>query len=190
MVKKVRGVGIMDSNSSVNNKKTEAYNKWIDMLGRCYSERVHTRRPNYSKCTVCDEWLTFSVFEEWFNKNNIVGHHLDKDILVEGNTVYSPTTCCFVPRYINNLFSTRERSKGTQPIGVLLETFTGKYKAAISINGRPVNLGRYDSPEQAHKEWLKAKREYCRKIAIDSYMKDEIDEQTMNAIIKKAYGLC
>ena len=40
-----------------------------------------------------------SVFEQLYLPEGI-----DKDILVKGNKVYSPNTCCLVPKNVNNLF--------------------------------------------------------------------------------------
>lgn len=39
--------------------------------------------------------------ENW--KPHMEGWHLDKDILLKGNKVYSPETCAFVPAKINSL---------------------------------------------------------------------------------------
>lgn len=58
-------------------------------------------KPTYEGCTVCDEWLYFSNFKKWFDENYIEGFQLDKDIIIRGNKVYSPQTCCFVPKEIN-----------------------------------------------------------------------------------------
>ena len=37
------------------------------------------------------------ISKEWFDKNYIEGWHLDKDLIVKGNKVYSPTTCMLPP---------------------------------------------------------------------------------------------
>ena len=60
------------------------------------------------------------------------GMELDKDILVKGNRVYSPDTCCFIPMAINVLFSPGRKKKNNLPQGVTL-TANGKYKVEICI---------------------------------------------------------
>lgn len=93
----------------------QEYRTWSHMLERCYSKKYQQRKPTYKGCTVCDEWLNFQNFAEWYNKNyyEINGETicLDKDILVIGNKLYSPNTCIFVPNSINVLFATRKKYK-------------------------------------------------------------------------------
>ena len=48
--------------------------------------------------------------KEWFDNpvnGYKEGYSLDKDILVKGNKIYSPETCCFVPQDVNILFTKR-----------------------------------------------------------------------------------
>ncbi|URW85616.1 hypothetical protein M5E86_18495 [Blautia wexlerae] len=90
--------------------KEQKYNLKSNMKTRCYNENYHKTRPDYEECTVCDEWLDDKkLFYEWVDHNfyEIEGEptvELDKDILVPGNKVYSPDTCIFVPKRINDLF--------------------------------------------------------------------------------------
>lgn len=55
--------------------------------------------------------MYFSNFLKWFNGNYIKGYALDKDILIKGNKVYSPETCCFVPYEINTLVTNRKNGR-------------------------------------------------------------------------------
>lgn len=97
------------------------------MYQRCYNEGIHKIKPCYKDCTICEEWLNDKYsFYEWVNDGNfyeIDGEstvHLDKDILVKGNTIYSPETCLFVPASINSLFggTAPKKDKGL-PLGVI-----------------------------------------------------------------------
>ena len=47
---------------------------------------------------------------------------IDKDILVKGNKVYSPNTCCLVPGYVNNLFTKHNISNAIILLSELLIT--------------------------------------------------------------------
>lgn len=75
------------------------YSVWRNLLGRCYSPKVKNYKA-YSDCIVCDEWHNYQNFAEWYDSNIYqVGTermHLDKDILVKNNRLYSPDTCLMV----------------------------------------------------------------------------------------------
>ena len=96
-----------NTKTKINGIKKESYKVWYSMLQRCYKE-CYINKPTYKDCTVCDEWLCFENFEKWYNENYYEVDdeimNLDKDILVKGNKIYSPETCCFVPKRINILF--------------------------------------------------------------------------------------
>ena len=85
------------------------------MLERCYDTEHSYKFPTYENCIVCDEWLNYQNFARWFDINyyEIEGEVmcLDKDILFKGNKIYSPKTCIFVPRGINNLFTKNDKCR-------------------------------------------------------------------------------
>ena len=188
-IKLVYGIGISDIQSTYDGIVLKSYHKWIGMLGRCYYKSTFISHPSYIVCSVCDAWKVYSNFKKWFDEHYIDGYELDKDILIDGNKVYSPETCCFVPRYINLLFGDHEKGRGNYLIGVSFDKSRNLYQAKLSMYSKCYNLGRFNNEIDAHNAWLKAKRDYTRKLAIDAYMNNEIDERIMNAIIKKAYNL-
>lgn len=81
-----------------------AYKRWIGIIKRTVDDNIKNLYYSYSDCTICDEWLSFSAFFEWFEANYVDGWDVDKDILVKNNKLYSPQTCCFVPKEINETF--------------------------------------------------------------------------------------
>lgn len=117
------------------------------MLLRCYSKKEKLKLPTYDKCVVCDDWLTFSKFKLWFDKNHVEGWQLDKDLLFEGNKLYSPETCIFVPRRFNTLTTKRSRKK-TTPMGVSID-HQNRYYAYVSDGAKTISLGHYDKVEEA-----------------------------------------
>lgn len=118
--KLVCGVGINDEELQIYvfGRNIKSYDCWRDMIKRCYDEKVQTKQPTYIGCTVTPEWLYFSTFKKWYDANYIAGFHLDKDILVEGNKIYSPDTCRFVPTNINALLTDRRNYRGFLPLGI------------------------------------------------------------------------
>ncbi|WP_080845590.1 hypothetical protein [Cytobacillus gottheilii] len=109
--KTVYGVGyygVGQHISSENHKMSHKYKTWHGMMRRCYDKEFHKRSPIYADCAVAEVWHNYQNFGDWYDENyySIDGHmmHLDKDILVKGNKIYSPDTCIFVPAAINSLF--------------------------------------------------------------------------------------
>lgn len=144
------------------------YRKWSAMLERCYSPSAHVKNPTYSDCTVCHEWLTFSVFREWMSLQKWEGLELDKDIRVLDNRQYGPETCVFVSSRINRLLNPQNKTRGKYPLGVSFHKSTGKYSANCNnLNKGFVYLGEYDSPAEAHVTYLKRKYEIITTIATD-----------------------
>ena len=93
------------------------------------------------------------------------GWHLDKDILIKGNKIYSPKTCCFVPREINNLLISRRNGRGDLPIGVTKDKKLEKFIAQVSINKKQVRLGTFGTPEEAFQAYKTAKENYIKQKA-------------------------
>ena len=118
------GVGINDADYTVNpiingrNKMCLFFSSWQGMLERSYSQRYHALNPTYKDCSVCKLWLRFSEYKKWMEAQDWEGKDLDKDILVPGNKVYSPLTCCFVSHAVNSLLLDRGRARGDYPQGV------------------------------------------------------------------------
>lgn len=135
------------------------YTRWSKMITRCYSSVFTADNPAYEGCSVCKEWHKFSSFKSWMGKQIWEGLHLDKDILLEGNKVYSPSTCAFVSKTTNNFILDRSAPRGEGMLGVL------------SRNGRFMTrcldkyLGTYDTSEEANAVWRKFKHDLACKLA-------------------------
>ena len=175
------GVGINDCDTNiydVNGKMIPPFRAWHGMLGRCYGKGYLSRHPSYEQCEVCGEWMKYSVFEEWWNQHRIEGWHLDKDILVKGNKVYAPDTCCFVPQEINKLFCKAGTLRGVYPIGVRFHK--EKFEAQLSIAGKTKYLGCFTNIEEAFQSYKKAKESWIKELA-DKY-KDQLETRVYEAL--------
>lgn len=167
-----QGVGINDAwystTTEVNGKRVQCpyYQRWSDMLTRCYSEKYHDREPTYKGCYVCDEWLTFSNFKVWMEKQDWKGKQLDKDLLNQNNKEYSPDNCLFVSRHINSLLLTRVLHRGEFMLGVHLHKETGKFRSqCCDGKGKIIRLGLYSKELSAHNAYKKYKYALIAKIA-------------------------
>ena len=95
--------GVGPYKARINNIKTKAYVTWFSMMTRCYNPTYHKRQPTYIDCEVCEEWLNFQNYAKWFEENYYESDYkleLDKD-LFSSSKVYSPDTCCFLPKKLN-----------------------------------------------------------------------------------------
>ena len=159
--RKVHGVGTNDAEYAVSYRGSEGrlltcpyYSKWEGMLRRCYSPLAY---PTYKGCTVIDEWLLFSNFRSWMEKQDWQGKQLDKDILVIGNKIYGKATCIFVSAGINSLMLDSRKSRGKYPLGVDFSKNSGKYRARCRVGKVSKALGYYKSPQLAHLAYLRCK---------------------------------
>jgi hypothetical protein len=69
----VFGVGFLGYGvhvSKINDKATQPYNCWHAMLERCFSKPYRKKHPQYIDYVICDEWLNFQNFSEWYEKNS------------------------------------------------------------------------------------------------------------------------
>lgn len=165
-------------------ERSKAYVTWKSMLNRCYSSNYHKKQKSYRECEVCKEWLNFQNFARWFYDNYYeIGEytmHLDKDILVKGNKVYSPDTCIFVPQFINKLFTKTNSKRGQFPIGV--SKYKTKYKAYCNDGSKhQIWLGIFDTEEDAFHAYKKCKEKLIVDVA-NEYV-TSIPKKLYNALI-------
>lgn len=155
-------LGIGKYTKRVENKMSKCYQTWQSMLERGYSKKYKLKKPTYKDVTVCEEWHNFQNFAQWFEDNYKEGFELDKDILVKGNKIYSPETCCFVPQVINIIYVKSSTSRSGLPIGV---TRSGKkFRGRFGKNRE--HLGLFNTPEEAFQAYKIAKELYIIKMAI------------------------
>ena len=183
--KMVHGAGLNDSickiSQKINGKKAicQYYRKWADMLNRCYNPKFQERDPTYIGVTVCEEWLTFSRFKSWMETQDWEGMELDKDIIKPGNKMYSPETCCFVPRALNGLLNDRGSARGDCPRGVTF--YQSKYIARCGFNGKNKYLGLFSTPEEASLVYRKFKANLVAEIAFE-----QVDERIEHGLMLHA----
>lgn len=148
---------------------TPAYKKWHGMINRCYNAKKLERRKKYSLCTVSAEWHDFQNFAEWFysQEYNDRGYQVDKDLLVKGNKIYSPESCCLVPLELNTLLTDSGSSRGELPIGVTFHKLHRLFRARVSMNNKVVCLGYFEDAESAAQSYKKAKETYVKEKALE-----------------------
>jgi len=124
------------------------------MLARCYGGG----HPTYLDCEVDERWWNYQVFAAWFYDNYVEGFHLDKDLLVEGNRIYSPETCLFVTPQLNTLFW-----KGGHGVR---RRRGGSFRAVIKLKGQKVKIGTYKTVQHAARVYRATKVKEVRRQAM------------------------
>jgi len=116
-------------------KALRVYYVWQGIISRCYNP-LHDSYERYGGrgVTVDERWHYFQEFAKWYivqqergMGNAHVNWHVDKDILFEGNLLYGPDTCCFVPEDVNVFFATLN-AKG-------YSLHKGLFKVSLAIAG-------------------------------------------------------
>lgn len=176
--KLVYGVGVNDADYPVtryeykDGSRTRVwvcpiYRKWCDMLGRCYSESIQKRQPSYIGCHVFSEWHLFSNFHSWMSSQEWQGLELDKDLLCEGNKIYHPDFCVFIPGEINNFLTDCRSSRGDYPIGVSICQDGKKFRSSCRnpFSMKREFLGVFSCPNDAHAAWRRCKHKHAEVFA-------------------------
>jgi hypothetical protein len=154
--------------------KCPYYVKWKEMIRRAYSSKYHEKKPTYIGCSVCDEWIYFSQFKAWVDRQpdkEWASKRLDKDLLLWNNKHYSPETCVFITEKTNSFLTDRAATRGEYMIGVCNPK--RKYKATkpfCASCGNPFKredayIGYYSTELEAHLAWKKKKHKYSCLLA-------------------------
>lgn len=147
---------------------------WRHVLERTVAGHDKSR---YEDCEVVDSWHCFQNFAEWavVQKNAFAAegngrlYHLDKDMVKDGNRIYCPEYCVFLPSEVN-CFHTKKEVGNTGFIGVNeirgeKEGYKTGYIARCHKGDVREYLGYYDTPEEAHAVYKIHKEAYAKELA-------------------------
>jgi hypothetical protein len=168
--------------------KDPCYVSWKNMMQRCYDHNILSVRKTYRGCAVANEWLSFSSFMLWWENNQVDGWQIDKDILTQGNKIYSELNCVFVPAVINSFITDSKAKRGNHPIGVHWRERSGKFRAQCCnpLSGRQETLGLFDDQDSANMAWAERKLELvpliCEKFS-------QMDDRVAPALINRFKGM-
>ena len=183
----VFGVGVVGTKypPSKSGVQTKEYKLWCRMLVRCYSESFKKKQPTYEGCEVSDKFRSYEYFYEWCNEQIGFGNegwHLDKDLLIKGNNVYSEDSCVFIPKEINSLLTKREALRGEHLIGVSWKKANKAFVAMVNKNkGKSEWLGYFKTELEAFNAYKVAKEAFVKEQA--SKWKSQIDDRAYNALM-------
>lgn len=166
--KTVFGVGFLGDgeHGSWKNRRNsrDTYLVWVAMLQRCYVDLKGKQKPYYGIATVCDEWLNFQNFAEWYENHyyDIPNErlHIDKDIKIKNNKIYSPETCILIPQKINEIFRENNRKTTDADLPATIKRCDNGYK----VRFRKENLGTYDTVDKCLNKYNEKKAIYIREL--------------------------
>jgi hypothetical protein len=178
------GVGISKEGKHRRSLDYTPYRVWYNMLGRCYD----TKNPAYDNWTVCDTWLEYQAFADWFieQRGNTLGWDLDKDLLSTRLGIktyqYSPEVCILLPKEINLTITVKKNKASGLPPGVhhnaKKTSFVARYRDIYSIN---THIGTYTTVEEAYNAY-KAKKQDLFSILANKY-KNFLDIRAYDALL-------
>ena len=183
----VYGVGIIGAKHpvTINNVLTKEYVLWVHMLQRCYSDSFKKKRPTYEGCKCSENFKSYEYFYEWCHKqigSDNEGWHLDKDLLIKGNKIYSENTCIFLPQEINSLLIKSTATRGKHLIGVYWSNTNKAFVAQVRKNkGKQEWLGCFNTEIEAFNAYKQAKECFIKEQA--EKWKDKIDERAYEALM-------
>ena len=175
--KPIFGFGVNDANYITRSKidgmeiSCPACKAWVSMMKRVLDPSYLSKNPTYRDVSICDDWRSFSSFRSWWLDNCHDGYDLDKDLLGGGKT-YSPSTCVFVPKWLNNLALGNDARRGNYKIGASLHKVNGAFESRCSnpSTKKCEFLGYFKTQEDAHTAWLN------RKLELALELKPKMDE--------------
>lgn len=157
--------------------------------------RTHGDKPDrYEDATMDSKWYNLQNFLEW--AVNQIGNSneeengrywcIDKDILVDGNKLYSEETCTFVPNEVNVFFSKKEiGNTGYLGVNYIKPATRGSkegYVARCHSEGVRQYLGYYDTPLEAYLAYREAKIRVAKELA--SNWEGQVDNRVIEALLK------
>jgi hypothetical protein len=144
-----------------NNRREETtpeYRAWRSMIARCENPKARGyERYGGRGIKICKEWR--DSFQKFFFDMGIRPsnrHSLDR---IESNGDYEPGNCRWADKTTQSRNVRRSQRNSTGVKGVQ-KLKSGKYKAAIGVNGKSIFLGYFDVIEEAAEARRTAEQKY------------------------------
>ena len=141
----------------MNKSNHYLYTTWLQMRDRCNNPNKNTYHYYGGRgIKVCAEWDNFWTFYEDMG-DRPEGHTLDRK---DNDKGYSKENC----RWLSKEGQSNNTSKVSKAKGYHFDKSCNKYAAQISIKGKSTSIGFFDTSEEAHQAYLKAKEQKLQTI--------------------------
>lgn len=156
-----------------NRASSQAYRVYNGIRTRCKDTKNDDRiRKCYDEVTMCQEWKDNpKSFVKWYFEHYYTVDDeemdVDKDLFDGCSKIYSPETCCILPKSLNAILANCKKyyfegtnKENTLPFGVIYSSKKKKYYSDIQFTGtgKTVKLSEWDTAEEAFKEYKMMKQ--------------------------------
>lgn len=172
------GVGFIGIGPYNSTNRKRAMSIWVGMLSRCYHPNLLERNPTYADCSVAEVWHNFQNFVLWFENFYKEGWEIDKDLMSENGKIYSPETCCFLPKKLNLLLSELDKDS----CGFYSDKRNKVKTYTVRYNGE--NLGTFRNKEDASKAYFDYKFPYI--IGVIESFKSKLEPSVYEKLLSYA----
>lgn len=143
----LRYIAAQAANVTHGMTKTPLYRRWAAMKQRCDNRKVINYDIYGGRGVKYDpRWVDFNAFFEDMNQGFEESLEIDR---IDVNGDYSKDNCRWVTHSENNFNKTIQSNNISGKTGVSLSKTSGKYRAYISVDGKYMHLGLYDTKEEA-----------------------------------------
>ncbi len=168
----VMGIGYLGTTDvSIFKDYQNECKRYQNMMNRVNSKASLSNDPQYKGCTIHEYFLSKYNFCMWARENmpvvDGVKFSLDKDLLVEGNMMYSPDTCIFLPHNVNTFLTGNKKRANNRSGHTGIRIERNKWVAFIKDFENPgvqVRLGAFNTQEEAREVREKARAIECEKV--------------------------
>lgn len=177
--------------SDKNICNSKEYHVWSYMLRLAYEDnQKFTNRRKDKKISVCEEWLDFANFNEWYNENyySVENEYMDlcRNLLNQDNEEFCPDECVFAPRRLLQLITPKRTAQNGLPRGVGYRNTTDTYYSTcyITKNGKPTTIRHsgFKTADEAFQQYKKDKEDYIKAVAKE-YM-NKVPRSVYRALMK------
>lgn len=156
-------------------RRDKCYKAWERMLSDCFGSNSKKEKP-----TICDEWLDYWKFKEWWDENyfEFEGARMcfTKNIMNFETNRYSPELCAIVPYFLTVTLRTRrtnvERANKGRNGEEIPSNFMyvdgaqgGKYSAFLQTELERLYVGNADTLEELIEPYKILKENYIHELA-------------------------
>ena len=133
-------------------RRTAVYSTWCAMIARCSNPKSHTFKDYGGRgISVCERWHSFVLFYEDMG-DRPPGMTIDR---IDNDRGYSPDNCRWSTPS-EQVQNQRKRKGCTSRFRGVNITNSGSWQARITIDGKRINLGHFDTEEAAYLAYEKA----------------------------------